>query len=97
LEGWDKGGWLQAERGEIYIRYKEDIFCNKGGEALEKIAQRGGRCPIPGSVPGHVGQGSEHPDPGEDVSAHCRGLGWMALKGPFQPKAFCDSTILEVI
>jgi len=38
-----------------------------------------------------VGQGSEHPDPGEYVPARCRGSGWMASKGPCQPKAFYGS------
>ena len=61
---------------------------------MSQIAQRGGRCPIPGNIPGQVGLGSEYPDPGEDVPAHCRGLDWMALKGPFQPNPFCDSMIL---
>ena len=31
------------------------------------IAQRGGRCPIPGNIQGQVGQGSEQPDLIEDV------------------------------
>jgi len=39
-------------------------------------------------------QGSEQPGLVEDVPAHCRGLGWMSSKGPFQPKAFYDSMIL---
>ena len=29
---------------------KEEIFYNEGGETLEQIAQRGGRCPIPGNI-----------------------------------------------
>jgi len=37
--------------------------------------QRGGRCPMPGNIQGQVEQGSEQPDLGEDVTAHCRG-GW---------------------
>ena len=42
---------------------------------LAQVAQRGGRCPIPGNVQGQVGWGSEQPDPVEDVPAHCRGVG----------------------
>ncbi|KAK4831465.1 LOW QUALITY PROTEIN: hypothetical protein QYF61_017713 [Mycteria americana] len=30
--------------------YKEEIFYDEGGETLEQIAQRGGRCPIPGNI-----------------------------------------------
>ena len=44
------------------------------GETLEQVAQRGGRCSIPGNIQGRVGQGSEHPDVVEDVPAHCRGV-----------------------
>ena len=36
---------------------------------------RGGRCPIPGSIHGQVGRGSEQPDLPEDVPAYCRGTG----------------------
>jgi len=59
--------------------YKEEIFYTEGGEALAQVAQRGGRCPIPGNIPGQVGRGSEQPDPGEDVPAHCRGVGLDGL------------------
>jgi len=50
---------------------KEEIFYNESGATLAQVAQRGGRCPIPGQV----GRGSEQPDLVEDVPAHCRGLG----------------------
>ena len=36
-------------------------------------------CPIPGTIPGQAGQGSEHPDPVADVLAHCRGVGLDGL------------------
>ena len=49
-----------------------------------RVAQRGGRCPIRGNVPAQVGQGSEQPDPAEDVPARC------VLRKPF-----CDSTVLK--
>ena len=42
---------------------------------LEQVAQRGGRCPIPGNFECQVGQGSEQPDLAEDVPAYCRGVG----------------------
>jgi len=28
----------------------KEIFNNEGGETLEHVAQRGGRCPIPGNI-----------------------------------------------
>ena len=55
--------------------YEEDIFYNKGGETLAQIAQRGGRCPIPGNIQIQVGWGSVQPDLVEDVPAHCKGVG----------------------
>jgi len=53
----------------------EEILYNEGGETLEWFAQRGSGGPIPGSIPGQVGQGSEHPGLVKDVPAHCRGVG----------------------
>ena len=46
--------------GEIQVGCKEDVFYNKGGEALAQVAQRAGGCPIPGDTQGQAGQGSEH-------------------------------------
>jgi len=34
------------------------IFYTEGGETLEWVAQRGGRCPIPGNIQGQAGQRS---------------------------------------
>ncbi len=34
---------------------KEEVFYNKGGEALAQVAQRGGGCPIPGDSQGQAG------------------------------------------
>jgi len=44
-------------------------------KTLEQVAWRGGRCPIPGNIPGQVGRGSEQPGLVEDVPTHCRGVG----------------------
>ncbi|XP_054077977.1 kynurenine formamidase isoform X1 [Rissa tridactyla] len=53
---------------------KEEILYAEGGEPLVQVAQRVGRCPIPGNIPGQVGRGSEQPDPVEVVPAYGRGL-----------------------
>ena len=60
---------------------REEGRRKRGGEEEwgRRVAQRDGRCPIPGNIQGHVGQGSEQPDPGEDVPAHCRGVGLGGL------------------
>jgi len=68
-------------------------FYSQGGETLAQVAQRGGRCPILGTILGQVGRGSEHPDLVGDVPAHGRGLDWMALKCPFPLKPGCDAMI----
>ena len=38
------------------MRYKKEILYFEGGEALAKVVCG---CPLPGSVQGRVGQGSE--------------------------------------
>jgi len=72
---------------------KEEIFYYEGGETLEQVAQRGGRCPISGNVQGQVGQGSEHPGLVKDVPIHCTGVGLDDLQNSFQPKALYGSKI----
>jgi len=52
---------------------RRNSFYAEGGETLAQVAQKGGGFPIPGNVQGQVRQGSEQPDPVEDVPAHCRG------------------------
>jgi len=54
---------------------RSKFFYNEGGETLAQVAQRGGRWPIPGNIPGQVGWGSELPNPVEDVPGHCREVG----------------------
>jgi len=43
-----------------------------GGETLEQVAQRGGRCPIPGNIQGQVAWASEQSGLVKDVPALCR-------------------------
>ena len=83
-----------AKRRQIQTGHKEEIFYHEGSKTLAQIAQRGNGGPIPGNIQGQVGWGSEQPGLVEDVPAHCRGLGQMTSKCPFQPKAFYDSMIL---
>ena len=63
----------------------------EGGETLEQVAQRGSRCPIPGNIQGQVGQGSEQTWSSWRCPCSAVGLGYMAFRGPFQPKLFYDS------
>jgi len=68
----EEGG---AEAPSFQTGYKEEIFYDEGGETLEWVAQRGGRCPIPGSIQGQVGRCSEKPDLVEDLAAYGSGVG----------------------
>jgi len=54
-----------------------EFFCDEGGETPAQVAQRGGRCPIPGNIQGQVGRGSEQPAPAADVPSH-RGRAGLA-------------------
>jgi len=47
---------------------------------VAQVAQRGGRCPIPGNIQGQIGCSSEQPDLVEDVPAHCRAGGLDGLE-----------------
>jgi len=51
------------------------VFGGSQRETELLVAQRDGRCPIPGNIQGQVGRGSEQPDLVEDALAHCRGVG----------------------
>ena len=69
------GACCDRTRGDAF-KLKESRFrLAVGGETLEQVAQRGGKCPIPGNIQGEVGQSSEQPDLVVDVPAHCRGGG----------------------
>ncbi|KAK4823245.1 hypothetical protein QYF61_000212 [Mycteria americana] len=45
-----RGNGFKLEEGRF--RWKEEILHYEGGETLEQVAQRGGRCPIPGNIQG---------------------------------------------
>ena len=51
-----------------------ETLYSEGGETLAQVAWRACRCPIPGTIPGQAGRGSEQPDLVEGVPAHCRGV-----------------------
>ena len=58
------------EQGFLFI-----FIYNKGGKALDQLAQRGGGSPILGDTEGQVGPDSEQPDLAVDVPFHCRRVG----------------------
>lgn len=67
---------LKDEKFRLDIR---KVFCDKGGEALELVAQRGGGSSIPGDTKGRAGQGSEQPDLAVRDPVHCGGAGLDGL------------------
>jgi len=85
-----RGDGFKLKEGRFRLDTRMNFF-SWAGEALAWVAPIGGGCPIPGNIPGQAGRGSEQPDRAEDVPAQCRGLDWMAFKGPSPPKLFCDS------
>ena len=60
---------------------------------VEVVAQRSCGCPLPGSVPGELGQGFEQVGLVEGVPACGKGHDLNDRQGPFQRKLFCDFTI----
>jgi len=56
-----------------------------------QVAQRGGRCPIPGNIQAQVGRALSTLIQLKLSLLAAGWVGWMASEGPFQPKAFCDS------
>ena len=66
---------FKLKEGRFRLDIRTKVFYHKDGEALAQVAQRGGRCPIPGTTPDQAGQGSEHPDLVEDIPAPCRRVG----------------------
>lgn len=73
LVSWEK--WL-LERFSLAVKKQKLSGCicvSLGGEIPTQVSQRGGKCPIPGNVPGQVGHVSEQPD--LVVPADCRGIG----------------------
>ena len=65
---------LNQKRVNLYL-ILGFIFYHEGGEVLKQAAQRRCGCPLPGSVQGQVGWGSEQPDVAKDVPTHGRGDG----------------------
>lgn len=55
----------------FHIRSQEG---SQAGETMAQVAQRG-RYSIPGIIQGRTECSSEQSDLGEDVLAHCRGVG----------------------
>jgi len=53
-----RGNGFELKEGRFRLN-KEEVFYNKGGEALALVVQRGDGCPIHGATQGQAGGDSE--------------------------------------
>jgi len=71
---------FKLKEGIFRLDIRKKFFYGEGGETLEWVVQRGGRCPIPRNSPDKVGWGSEQSGLVEDIPANCRGVGLDGLE-----------------
>ena len=74
---WTRKNVFKLKEGGFKLGIKKMFFFfyDKGGKALEQVAQRGGGCPTPGDTQGQAGWGAEQPDLAVGDPVHCRGVG----------------------
>lgn len=69
---WINGSKLNKDKFRLGIKKK--YFCAGAHITVAWVAQRGCRCPTPGNIQYHIGQGSGQHDLLEGVLPHCRRL-----------------------
>jgi len=77
------------------VGYEEEVFHPEGGDALNRLPQEAVDAPIPAGIQGQAGCGSGQPGLVVGDPAHSRGLKSDDHCGPFQPRPFYDSMILD--
>lgn len=68
-----KNNGFKLKEGGIRLDTRKTFFY-EGGEALESVAQRSCRCPIPGNAQGQVGWGFGQPGLVTDIHVSDRGF-----------------------
>ena len=79
----------------FYFSWKTKSFitlsrCAWHHSSLEQVVQRGCECTLSAGIQGQAGWVLEQPGLLGGIPVYSRGLELDDLKGPFQPKPFCD-------
>ena len=71
------------------------VIYTEGGDTLEQVAQGACGCPMPGGIQGQAGCGSGQPGLVVGDPEHSRVLKLDNHCGPFQPRPFYDSLMIQ--
>ena len=69
-----RGNGFKLKEGRLKTGCEEEVFYDKEGKALARVAQQCGGCPVLGDIPGQARRGSEQSNLAECFSVHCKGV-----------------------
>lgn len=62
-----KQNGIKPKEGQFRVYIRNKFFTKTVVKAKERVTQRSSRCAMPGYIQGQIGQGSEKPQPVEDI------------------------------